>query len=87
MRRAGVRLHPAVGSFTRRGGSRARVAWRRRAASSRFRPYHGNDLSGPVAIPVSTQAPDVLTVPLLGAQTGPTGSGPTGTTPFASSLA
>src|SRR3954470_6461756 len=45
--------------------------------------YRGNTLSGPVSIVADPAAPSTLTIPVLGAQTGPSGSGPDGTTPFA----
>jgi ABC-2 type transport system ATP-binding protein len=45
--------------------------------------YRGNSLAGPVSIVADPAAPSTLTIPVLGAQTGPSGSGPNGTTPFA----
>ena len=37
---------------------------------------------GPVTVAVDPASPSTLTIPRLGAQSGPTGSGPNGTTPF-----
>ncbi|WP_205696652.1 CocE/NonD family hydrolase [Conexibacter sp. SYSU D00693] len=45
----------------------------------------GNTVPGPVTIETDPSAPSVLTVDRLGAQTGPDGSGPSGTTPYAAS--
>jgi predicted acyl esterase len=45
--------------------------------------YRGNTLGGPVSVVDDPAAPSTLTIPVLGAQTGATGSGPDGTTPFA----
>ena len=42
----------------------------------------GNNFAGPVSIAADPAAPSTLTLPKLGAQSGPTGSGPSGTTPF-----
>jgi len=41
-----------------------------------------SNASGPVTVTVDPAAPNTLVVPRLGAQAGPTGSGPNGTTPF-----
>src|SRR4051794_22473357 len=46
--------------------------------------YHGNDFSGPVSVNVDPAKAGALTLPLLGEQAGPDGSGPDGTTPFKS---
>jgi hypothetical protein len=45
--------------------------------------YRGNAVAGPVSVVADPSAPSTLTIPVLGAQTGPAGSGPGGTTPFA----
>jgi predicted acyl esterase len=45
--------------------------------------YRGNTLGGPVSVATDPASPGILTIPVLGAQTGPSGSGPDGTTPFA----
>jgi ABC-2 type transport system ATP-binding protein len=45
--------------------------------------YRGNTAGGPVSVVADPAAPSTLTIPVLGAQTGPSGSGPNGTTPFA----
>lgn len=44
--------------------------------------HRGGMGAGPVTIETSPQDPGVLTIPKLGAQTGPVGSGPNGSTPF-----
>jgi hypothetical protein len=44
--------------------------------------YHGNVFTGPVSVSVDPAKPGALTLPLLGEQAGPAGSGPDGTTPF-----
>ena len=44
----------------------------------------GNNVAGPVAVVADPSAPSTLTLPRLGAQSGPLGSGPNGTTPFES---
>jgi ABC-2 type transport system ATP-binding protein len=44
---------------------------------------HGNNLAGPVTVVADPAAPSTLTIPRLGAQAGPVGSAPSGTTPFA----
>jgi X-Pro dipeptidyl-peptidase C-terminal non-catalytic domain len=43
---------------------------------------HGNNLAGPVSIVSDPATPNTLTIPKLGAQTGATGAGPSGTTVF-----
>lgn len=44
--------------------------------------HRGNTLAGPVSGTADPASPGVLTVPRLGPQSGATGSGPSGTTPF-----
>src|SRR3954452_10355998 len=44
--------------------------------------YHGNNFAGPVSVSVDPAKASALTIPVLGEQAGPTGSGPNGTTPF-----
>ena len=44
--------------------------------------FHGNNFSGPVTVSVDPAKASTLTLPVLGEQAGPAGSGPDGTTPF-----
>jgi predicted acyl esterase len=46
--------------------------------------YRGSATAGPVTVKTDPAAPGELRLPVVGAPTGPAGSGPDGTTPFAS---